>query len=145
VLTEPNGQLVIVELKKIEKWGARRRPPQRWKDSKYLTVASFDADVPAKELGEAARRFRVLDIGVALQCGQRIEVVHREVLRWVIFASAADPLESSCSSELGENELLSMMIVAPRRELLMQFCRKPSCKVEDGSWGGHVLRLSVLS
>ena len=62
----------------------------------------------------------MLEIGVACKGFKRVKVVHREVLRWIVFATTALPLEPSCSTETWQCELLSVMIVAPRRELVVE-------------------------
>jgi hypothetical protein len=42
-----------------------------------------------------------------------VEVIHREVLRRIIVAPTADPLEATCPLEAGKHELFPMVIVAP--------------------------------
>jgi hypothetical protein len=55
----------------------------------------------------------VFDIFLDMECCKGVEVIHREVLRWIIVAPTADPLETSCSSESRQDELFAMVIVAP--------------------------------
>jgi hypothetical protein len=48
-----------------------------------------------------------------MECRKGVEVIHREVLRRIIVAPTADPLEAPRPPETGKHELFPMVIVAP--------------------------------
>jgi hypothetical protein len=78
----------------------------------------------------------VFDIGLGMECCEGVEVIHREVLRWIVIAPAGCPLEATCPPKTGEHELLAMVIITPGRELLMQVRWKPGREIENGIWCG---------